>query len=176
MVSTPEFSRLISIEGITPDKLRKESVEATPEECAALVARFDLRALSGLKAKLRIRRVAGGDTVQVAGDFEADVVQGCVVSLHDVPSRVIGSFETFFTENPVSRDDLEFSEDDGADAAEMVSNGMIDLGEMVSQYLALELDPYPRAPGVNFAAQLAKIGGTTKHNPFLVLKDEEGEG
>jgi len=51
MTTTPEFSRVIAVEGIIPDKVRRESIEATEEECAALAQRFDLKSLSGLKAK-----------------------------------------------------------------------------------------------------------------------------
>lgn len=164
MTATPEFSRPISVEGITPDKIRAEAVEATPEECAALAKRFDLRALSGLKANLTVRRVAGGEVVRVEGNLEAEVVQSCVVSLRDVPARVQGSFDTYFTEEPVDEED--------DDAPEMISNGYIDLGEVVAQYLSLSLDPYPRAPGVNLAAQLAGTGFSIPENPFAVLKEK----
>jgi uncharacterized metal-binding protein YceD (DUF177 family) len=162
MTGTPEFSRPISIEGITPDKVRKEAVEATEEECAALAERFDLRELSDLKAKLSIRRVAGGEVIRIDGAIEADVVQACVVSLRDVHSRVESKFETFFTEDSIDEDD--------EDAPEMVSNGYIDLGEVVAQYLSLELDPYPRAPGVSLAAQMAEVGVKAPDNPFKVLE------
>lgn len=167
MTATPEFSRLIAVEGITPDRVRKEAVEATEEECAALAERFDLRGLSGLKAQVEIRRVAGGEVIRIAGNLEAEVVQACVVSLRDVPAEVRGAFETFFTENPVDEED--------DDAPEMIQGGYIDLGEVVAQYLSLELDPYPRAPGVNLAAQLAEAGIAGKANPFSVLEGVKGE-
>jgi len=171
MASTPEFSRPISIEGITPDKLRKESVEATEEECAALAQRFDLRSLSGLTAKLGIRRIAGGATVRVEGDFEAEVVQACVVSLRDVPSLIKGHFDTYFTEEKTSEGEIEFTADDPEEVADIISRGQIDLGEVVAQSLALEIDPYPRAPGVSLAAQLAETGVKAKHSPFQVLEE-----
>jgi uncharacterized metal-binding protein YceD (DUF177 family) len=171
----PEFSRLLAIEGITPDRVRKESVEATEEECEALARRLDLRELSGLKAKLAIRRVAGGTAVRIEGDFEAEVVQSCVISLREVPSHVAGHFETFFTEDKRAEDDLEFSSDDAEDTGEMIVNGMIDLGEVVAQYLSLELDPYPRAPGVSLAAQMAETGAKSKPSPFLVLEGMKDE-
>lgn len=41
----PEFSRLLSIEGIIPDKLREETVSATPEECEALAKRLTCASL-----------------------------------------------------------------------------------------------------------------------------------
>lgn len=167
---TPEFSRPIAIEGLTPDKERRETIEATEEECAALAKRFDLRELSGFKAIIGVRRVAGG-LVEVNGTLEADVVQACVVSLRDVHGHIKAAFETYFTEHDsVLKDDAEFGGEDDEDEPEMLSNGMVDLGEVAAQYLALELDPYPRAPGVSLAAQLAEIGADTKNRPFQVLE------
>lgn len=166
----PEFSRLIAIEGVAPDKLRNESLVADDKECAALAKRFGIRSLSGFKADIRVRRVAGGTAVRLDGTFSADVVQGCVVSLLDVPSHIDGAFDTYFTEDAEkAREEISFTLDDDLDAAEMVHNGMIDLGEVVAQYLCLELDPYPRAPGVSLAAQLKETGATGKPNPFEVL-------
>lgn len=171
MAHHPEFSRLIAIEGITPDKTRYETIEATPEECAALAKRFDVRGLSELRARLNIRRVSGGDVVRLEGEFESAVVQSCVVSLQDVPAHIKGHFETYFTEDAAKAgDELTFDPESAEDAPEMVDNGQIDLGEVVAQYLALELDPYPRAPGVNLAAQMTGPGGVGKSNPFQVLE------
>lgn len=169
--ASPEFSRLIAIEGIAPDKTRTEKVEATEEECALLAERLGLRDLTHLSAEVRIRRVPGGTAIRLEGSFKAELVQICVVSLRDVPARVEGSFETFFTEDAgPQRGETEISFDNDLDSAEMVVNGMIDLGEAVVQYLSLEMDPYPRAPGVSLAAQLAGVGVEGKPNPFQVLE------
>lgn len=172
MASTPEFSRPIAVEGITPDTVRKESIEATTDECHALAARFGQRDISNLKASLRIRRVSGGAVVHVAGNFDADITQTCVVSLQDVHVHLQGDFETFFTEDPdKAANEDEFSVDEIAeDAPEMIANGVIDLGEVVAQYLALEIDPYPRAPGVTLAAQMVGSGTEGKNKPFRVLE------
>jgi uncharacterized metal-binding protein YceD (DUF177 family) len=172
MKADVEFSRLIAIEGITLDKTRTETIEATEEECAALAKRFDLRELSGFKATINIRRVNGNTAIRIDGVFEADTVQACVVSLRDVHGRVEGKFETYFTEEvstPEQEIDIAFDEADNA--PEMVHDGMIDLGEVAAQYLALDLEPYPRAPGVSLAAQLAVAGIEEKPNPFHVLRD-----
>ena len=167
----PEFSRPLTIEGIIPDKIRQETIEADEAECAALAQRFGIRQISYLKAKLAIRRVSGGTTVRVEGDIEADIVQACVVSLQDVHEHMQVRFETFFAEDVPDTDgnEIEFSPDD-EDAPEMISNGVIDLGEVVAQYLSLDLNPYPRAPGVSLAAQLKESGGEVKNRPFAVLE------
>ena len=176
MAAHPEFSRLIAIEGITPDKVRKETIEANAKECAALAERFDLRELSNLKADLRIRRVEGGDVVRLEGKITADVVQTCVVSLQDVYAHIDGEFDTFLAEQPKHAakkfgDEADLGIDDDDSAPEIIAHGQLDLGEIVAQYLSVELDPYPRAPGVSLAAQLAEAGLEVKNNPFAVLKN-----
>ncbi len=178
MTIQPEFSRLIAIEGIIPDKGRREHVEASKEECAALAKRFDLKSLSGLKANLTILRVSEGNIIRVEGDIEAEVVQTCVVSLQGVPAEIKAHFDTYFTED--GKEGFEHEELLAAeiteDAPDMVINGgMLDLGELTAQYLSLELDPYPRAPGVSLAAQLTEVGGPSKNRPFQVLKNLKTE-
>lgn len=169
--AAPEFSRLIAVEGIAIDKLRTETVTATPEECAALATRFDLRGLANFSAVFNIRRVLGGKTIRIEGKLSADVMQACVVSLQDVPSHVTAEFQAFFTEDPLPpENDVEFAYDDDESMPEAIDNGIIDLGEMAAQYLSLELDPYPRAPGVSLAAQAALTGVTIKENPFQILE------
>jgi uncharacterized metal-binding protein YceD (DUF177 family) len=178
-MSTPEFSRPVAIEGLIPDKARHEVIEATPEECAALAKRFDLRELSGFRARVNIRRIPGGTTVRVDGDFEAEVVQACVVSLLDVPSEIRASFDSYFTEDDVPEDEeLDFDSDSAAEFPEKIEGGVIDLGELVAQYLSLELPPYPRAPGVSLAAQAqtAGLGVDAGNSPFRVLEEIKKKG
>lgn len=168
-----EFSRTIAVEGLSLDKVREETIEATAQECADLAERFGIREISNFKANLTIRRVAGGDTVRVAGDYVADVVQSCVVTLRDVPEHMTGQFETFFSENAPEYNDeeIDFVFEDDESTPEQISNGIIDLGEVAAQYLALDLNPYPRAPGVSLAAQMAENGFKNETtNPFQALE------
>lgn len=174
MAIQPEFSHPVAVDSLIPDKPRHERFAATAEECAALAARFDLQALSGLTADLTVTRVAEGNIIKVEGDFGAEVVQTCVVSLQGVPAEIRAHLDTYFTEDGKEG----FDGDEPPDAAmeeefpDMVmENGQLDLGELVAQYLALELDPYPRAPGVGLPAHLSESGGEKPNRPFEVLKN-----
>ena len=180
MTIPPEFSRLIAIESIIPDKAACQHIVASEKECAALAKRFDLQSLSGLKAKLTILRVSEGNIIRVEGDIEAEAVQTCVVSLQGVPAKIKAHFDTYFTEDGKEGFDNKQPsiEVDEELPDMMINDGMLDLGELTAQYLSLELDPYPRAPGVSLAAQLTKTGGDAKNRPFQVLqklKTEEDE-
>ena len=172
----PEFPRLIATEGIIQNKNKVEKIEATVAECAALAKRLDLRSLSGLKGKISMFRVLEDNVIRIEGDIEADVVQSCVVSLQDVPSKVKVHFNTCFTE-----EGKEIDEDDEISVSleegfpDVMVGGMIDLGELVAQYLSLELDPYPRAPGVSLAEQTVESAEDIKNRPFHVLKGLKSE-
>jgi uncharacterized metal-binding protein YceD (DUF177 family) len=178
MTVQPEFSRPVAVEGIIPDKPRREKIEASAEECAALAQRFELQALSNLRADLTILRVSDGNIVRVSGTIEADVVQTCVVSLQGVPARIRAQIDTYFTEDGKEG----FEDEDAADVdieeefPDMVmTNGQLDLGELAAQNLSLELDPYPRAPGVSLAAQMRQTGDDAKSRPFDILKKLKAE-
>ena len=99
-------------------------------------------------------------------------MQTCVVSLQDVHAHIESDFETYFSEadDKHDEDDINLFLEDDDSAPEVIRRGQIDLGEVVSQYLALALDPYPRAPGVSLAAQLAEVGGEVRNNPFKILQ------
>src|SRR5690606_22661187 len=107
----------------------------------------------------------GGSVIRVLGEFSADVVQTCVVTLEPVPSHISGSFETFFSEDGVDPDsEVDFDHDNDEDLPELIENGKIDVGELVSQYLSLELDPFPRLPGASLGGKQGESLGKT--NPF----------
>lgn len=174
MTASPEFSRPVAIEGLAHDKPSTLHIEATEAECAALAKRFDLQSLSGFTADITILRVSEGKITRVQGVLEAEVVQTCVVSLQGVPAEIKSAFDTYFTEDgkegfdEESAADLDLEEGDANDL--MITNGHLDLGELAAQYLALELDPYPRAPGVSLAAQMHETGSTKKASPFQILQ------
>jgi uncharacterized metal-binding protein YceD (DUF177 family) len=169
-VPLPEFSRPIAADQIGPQETERE-IGATAAERAALAERFGLLALDRLTARLRLRR--GGGLVHVQGCFEAEVVQACVVTLEPVRAQLSEDFVVAFgAARPAPAGEVIIGLDE-EDPVEELTDGQIDLGEVVAQQLAVALDPYPRAPGAEdrFAQSdqeepPAKRGDT----PFAVLE------
>ena len=68
-------------------------------------------------------------------------------------------------------DELVFNVND-VDPPEFINNGFFDAGELVSEHLLLEIDPFPRAVGAEFCQ--SNVCSTTKvenkFNPFETLK------
>ncbi|HEY0836761.1 MAG TPA: DUF177 domain-containing protein [Azospirillum sp.] len=178
----PEFSRVVNADTVQRKEV-VEVIEAGEAERRRLAERFELEAIDGLKARVRLRRVRGGQMVRVAGEFDADVVQTCVVTLESVRNHVHDTFEALFAPEsliPDSDDDLEI---DPASLDEVVpepmENNRIDIGELVAQHLSLALDPYPRCPGVELPAEYTAVEEDEEDeapapeperpNPFSVL-------
>jgi uncharacterized metal-binding protein YceD (DUF177 family) len=145
--AAPEFSRPVRVNEFG-DGTRERTVEATPEERVALARRFGLRALGRLEASVHIVSEAAG--CRVTGTLTADLVQACVATDEDVPAHLAVPFDVRFVrgldaEGAETADDgIELSDED-CDLLPL-EDERIDLGETVAQTLALNLDPYPRAP------------------------------
>lgn len=122
-------------------------VDANPAELAALAELLDLPAVSSLTATVSLRRLASG-LIEARGHLEADVVQECVVTLEPLPAHVAEDFRVTYGEAEpaptLAEIDLDYEE---ADPPEPIEGGIIDLGALVAEHLALGLDPYPRKVG-----------------------------
>jgi hypothetical protein len=154
-----EFSRPIEVARVA-NTGSHEKIVATASECAALAKRLKLPAIHAVSAHLIVKPWSGGG-YKVTGEVVAEFDQESVVSL-----------ETFrdVARYPVERYFLKIARDLGDDEADadVIEGGVIDLGEVATETIGLELDPYPRKPGEEFAGHdeqaIAKI------TPFSVLK------
>jgi uncharacterized metal-binding protein YceD (DUF177 family) len=166
-----DFSRRILAASLGSE--RKElRIEATPAERDALSRRLDLLGLDRLEADLTIESRHGG-AVRLQGTLVADVTQACVVTLEPVKSHIEAPFERIYSaqEKPDdgADDEVAVSLEEG-EPAEALVDGAFDAGEAVAEQLALELDPFPRAPGVSFEGY--ESGGTSEKaesGPFAAL-------
>lgn len=144
----PEFSRPIRADKIGREPKHRH-IEANPAECAALARRLGVVELRRLVADVTLRRGVGG-RIELGGEFQAELVQLCVVSLEPVPARIAEAFSIELIEPPPdgTPEAVEaLIALDAADPPEPIRDGVIDLGEAVVQQLAVAIDPYPRAPG-----------------------------
>ena len=167
-----EFSRLVNFSDISEKQPMQKAITAKPEECKALAKRLEILELSNLTADLTLKRRMAGHMVQVTGTFTADVVQECVVTLDPVPDHIESSFEAFLTDirPPVPlAGEVEVVPE--KDAPEFVENGLIDAGELVTQHVALELDPYPRVEGASHELTDEELPPDEEktHRPFEAL-------
>ncbi|MCX5493631.1 DUF177 domain-containing protein [Kaistia dalseonensis] len=172
-MSSIPFSRIVDIARLGRGRTNEHLV-ADAEERRAIAKEFGILELTALEADLAIetwRRVG----LKIEGRLRADAVQACVVTVEPVPEHIDQPFTlTFLPPEAMAKDPktvaeaeviVVFDEDDPPD--ELVGH-TIDLGAIVTEQLALALDPYPRAPG----AELPKGLGThdeEEGSPFAAL-------
>lgn len=168
MADNLEFSRPLDLDDIEKQGLHREIIADAPE-CAALARRFGIPALEDLRATLDIRRLDGGDTVTVAGRLSARITQDCTVTLEPFETEVSAELDQVFVRAgaPATEADVDPEEEDSYD--EEIEGNAIDLGEMVAQCLALEIDPYPRKPGAEYVPEAEESEDSDTESPFAAL-------
>lgn len=170
-MATPEFSRLVRVETLAPGETVLD-VTAAPDERQALAERLGLLALDALSATLRLRPEPDGSYL-VRASLRAEVVQSCVVTLVAVPAVVDAEFERRFAAGDNLHDTAEEEVLGPEDPPDPLIDGAIDVGEAVAEQLALELDPFPRAPNVSFDGYSTDPDGAgepDRPNPFAALE------
>lgn len=108
----------------------------------------------------------------VETEFEADIVQGCVVTLQPVHTHVARTLTRMLHFVPGLQ---RFDDKGGAvsaaavaeDSPDEIDSPVYDLGTPLREELVLAIDPYPRAPGVAFEVP-ADEG--PPESPFAVLE------
>ncbi|PCH99626.1 MAG: hypothetical protein COB76_05305 [Alphaproteobacteria bacterium] len=176
-----EFSRLIKIDHID-GKSKSETIEASADECAALATRFEVSKVKSVTAKIALKRQGDRMTYRVTGSLSASIVQECAVTAADINNDISEEFESWFVDQArvasfakakqekdraEEADEYEMREE--KDDPERIIGGAIDVGELVAQYLALAIDPYLRAEGVDDGDYIEISPEDAKPNPFAAL-------
>ncbi len=173
----PEFSIPMAAADV-PQNGTHVPFEANEEERAALAKRFDLLELSSFKGKVAIKpwRRHG---LSLEGRFTAEVLQACVATLEPIASRLSQDFALHFLPAEMIDHDAAAAaageiivDVQSEDPPEPIDNGQIDVGEIMSEQLAVAIDPYPKKPGATFQGlgEAVVEEGDKPANPFAALE------
>jgi uncharacterized metal-binding protein YceD (DUF177 family) len=163
-----EFSRPLQVDRV-PRRGSFEKLKAEPQELAALARRMKIPAIHSLDAEIRATPWRGGG-LKLEGHLTADIEQVSVISLEAFRETVSVPVSRYFLPPDA------VTENEGEDDADPIEGGFVDLGEVVAETLALDLDPYPRKPGEAFAEHIEDDGAETKRgSPFAVLARRDPE-
>lgn len=173
-MSASPISHLVDV-SVLPSGGRRETVEADADQRKALAAAHDLISVERFVAEVEIRRWQR-DGVRVVGTVKAQVTQRCVVTLEPLPASVEAPFEALFVPEgsrlsrriePGAGAEIDIDAE-GPDMPEPFVPPVLDIGAVAEEFLALALDPYPRAPDAEAPAGLAPDDGAAE-NPFAKL-------
>jgi uncharacterized metal-binding protein YceD (DUF177 family) len=157
------WSHIVRVEDVPEGGLH---LDLAPNEAvrAALAKLAGIVAVPRLQASLDLRRDGRG--LHVTGQVTASVIQNCVVTLEPLENPVAESLDIVFVPAKLADAEGEVSHDPEVEEPEALVDGAADLGAIAAEYLLLGIDPYPRKPGVEFAAPEVKDSGI---NPFAAL-------
>lgn len=143
--------------------------------------------VKSLNAKLKLTRVRGGMVIRIDGTIKADIVQECVVTLEPIESHIEESFQAWYTDPDQAisfnkaRQQREMQKQHGevpileeSDDPEPIIDGVIDVGDVVTQFLSLSIDPYAHKEGVRYEVGDDEERPETspiRKNPFEKLKE-----
>jgi len=177
--------------GRVVDKDERLTVTPDETELEAIAAAYDLVVIRDLKADFTLKpyRKAG---VRVVGPVRAEISQTCVVTLEPFESVLeVDVDRTFEPQSSRPRKIRDLNEDgeieidlETLDPPDVILDGVLDLGAVICEELALSLDPFPRKPGAEFEGgdgedDLAEEEPDEKPSPFAALqalKDKPEDG
>lgn len=163
-------------------------IEPNAAERQAIAGSYDIDAIEALKADLVLKpyRKAG---IRAVGTIEISMVRTCVVSLEPFDTVLkLDVDRTFEPHSSRPRKVRDLNEDgeieidlESLDPPDVILDGVLDLGGMICEEIALSLDPFPRKPGVEFEAGSDEEADQVdaeedeKPSPFAALKALKGQ-
>jgi uncharacterized metal-binding protein YceD (DUF177 family) len=124
------------------------SYEADEAERAILKAYAGVESITSFSASVRVKPLSGG-RFKAEGHLEAHLIQESVVSLKPVESQLREEFSVeYWPDAAIEKEEKHLSPDE--DVPEVLAEGVIPIGALLSELLALAVDPYPRNEGESF--------------------------
>ncbi|WP_436641025.1 YceD family protein [Microbaculum sp. FT89] len=176
MTSKPYPISVVVTRDEVPEGGLAVGIDATADERVAIARYLECPSVLSMSARLTVTHWRGRG-LAVRGALDACIVQTCVVTLEPFENAVHEDVESFFAPDVAPR-----PEEEAAEAAEIhdidvepLVHDRIDVGALVSEYLALGLDPYPRKPGVTFQNEAGNGEEEAKSGAFASLAALRGK-
>ena len=174
----PEFSAPVDLRALRGGRKRFQ-LEAGAEERAAIARRLGAPGLERLEGEIEL--TATKAELRAAGVLRAALTRECVSSLEEMTETVEDAFDIVFLraapDRPVADGRADDEDAEGVaedwDAPEVHEGDIFDLGEFLTQQLALAMDPFPRKPGAPDLAAQYGDGGPVSPFAGLAAKIEE---
>ena len=150
-------------------------IEADEAARKRIARALNLDQLDALEARVTLE--AWMDGAELDGRWTASIEQTCGVTLERFATELEGAFLVRVvpagSPNAPREEGQEIAVDpEGDDPPDVLEAEDVDIAGYVVEHLALEIDPFPRKPGVEWSAPPPE----EPESPFAVLKGLKGEG
>ncbi|MGE0627631.1 MAG: DUF177 domain-containing protein [Hyphomicrobiaceae bacterium] len=142
---------------------------ASADECRELASELDVPGVACLEADYRIRPARGG-VFKLTGEFQARIVQACVVTLEPITSDIRETLGVEFRPaDAMPEPERGEQEALALEEIEPITHHQIRVGRVIAEALAAAIDPYPRTPGAVFEIEGQQPEEPEKQGPFAAL-------
>lgn len=169
-MSANSFSHVVRADRV-PAQGKHVRIEANESERQALTRTLGIVDVAALSVELEVRPL-GARAFSVRGTVSAEVVQTDVVTLEPVRQDLKEEIDVTLVPAEEAAGAGRQSSPPGQETTQdrdVYRNGQIDLGVIAAEHLALGLDPYPRAPGVEFTGHV-EDDSPAGASPFAALE------
>lgn len=159
-----------------PDTGLHRELNADAETRAALAAHAGVRELPELSASFDLMRT--GEGAHITGRIHARVGQTCVVTLDPIENVIDEPVDVHVVRGADAAEAGHVADtaEEDEEPPEPLVDGKVDLGALVTEFVLLGIDPYPRKPGVEFAPLQAVEPGDHPFAGLEALKKRLGGG
>ena len=163
-----EWTRFVRLHELARGPVRLE-LEADAAQRARIATELGLESLPALTAEVTVKPWLDG--AELTGRFRAVVEQVCSVSLDPFEQALEGEIQVRAVPAGSPHASVEAGgevelDPDAPDPPDVLEGDAVDLAAYVVEHLALEIDPFPRKPGVAFEF----TPPAEEEGPFAVLK------
>jgi len=173
MNQEPAWSHPLTIADLPPEGAALKLIPGEKER-TALAHYVGVLAVPALVADVKATPDGKGGVV-IEGDLAATVRQTCVVSLEPFDNAVNEHIALRLLPESAAAFAASEDDEDERDPADVIRGGIVDLGMLVAEFLALGVDPYPRRPGAEFTPPEAAAVDEAS-SPFAALAKLKQKG
>ena len=129
-------------------------LEADAAARARIAAAYGLEALERFDARVRLDPWLDG--LRLRADWRARAVYACGLTLEPFPAELQGHVDLRLLPEgsphaPEAAEVDGLGDPEAEDPPELYAGDRVDVGDLLAQHLSVELDPFPRKPGAEFA-------------------------
>ncbi len=149
---------------------RNYEITANLQELGYIADLLKLPQVKKLKSQIKIKYDKPAHLLYVSGKAEAVLTFESVISLEMFDKECLWEFSDTYNTRPEKQLAKELMLDYNEEIPEAITNGVLDLGNVLIEQVALQIEDHPRQNGEEFSFTPEFDPQEGKKNPFEVLK------
>lgn len=163
------FYHPIVIDDLTTAE-KKFKIKASSEDLKEAAEILKVRNIKKIEAEISVKLNRKEHLLSVCGKIKTEMELQSVISLEYFYKTYEPEFALLYDTKMTLKEFKELEETSEGNLPDIITDGKIDLGDLIIEQIALAMDDYPRREGESFHFESEFDEETTKaQNPFYIL-------